>query len=168
MSFNHEDYFEWLYDRTFADDSYFKLADAMNQVQFTWSVDHDSNRAADGISMRRSYLFENGRARENYSWDPSECTFFEMFAALADKMGMLLDKDPHETALHLLRNVALDLYTDDRFRRFEVYQVLDYIMDREYDYDGGGGFFPLDEPSSDQRDSQLLYQMNQYIIEYGW
>ena len=168
MAFNYDDYFEWLYKKAFADDSYLELAKILFNIRFTWSVSFDKNRAADGISMRRSYLFENGRARESYHWDDSECTFFEMFVGLATKFAMLLDKDVHDSVLHLLRNTEFYSMKNGYVGEYDALAVTDTIMDRTYDFDGDRGFFPLRTPKQDQRDVELLYQMNQYIIEYGW
>lgn len=164
--FNSEGYFDWLYHETFPNENYYELAQAMHRVEFTYSIRMDSNRAADGVSMRNAYLYEHGVPGETPDDDP--CSFLEMFAGLTKKMAMLLDKSMHETSMHLLRNIDLASYTDQHFRVMEVLEVLDMIMDREYQYSGLGGFFPLNDPPTDQRDVELLYQLNQYIIEYGW
>lgn len=168
MDFNTDVYFEWLYQKAFSTNEYRELMLWLWEIDFYWSNDFDANRAADGISLRRAYLFENGRAKENYDWDESECTFMELFIGLANKLAMLLDKDVQETMLHLMRNIGLDNMKNGRVHEDYVDEVVYRIMDRDYDYNGDGGFFPLSNPPSDQRNVELLYQMNHYILEYGW
>lgn len=168
MAFNINSYFEWLYREAFTDSRYRDLAAFLFQIDFYWSNTFDANRAADGISLRRAYLFEHGRFKENYEWTDYDCTFLEMFVGLAKKLATLLDKDIHDTMLHMLRNLDLDHMTNDNLDEDFVSEVATRVMDREYDYNGDGGFFPLMNPPSDQRNVELLYQMNHYILEYGW
>ena len=54
-----------------------------------------------------------------------------------------------------------DLYGGDDY----VYNTLDIFVNREYDPDGRGGLFPLDGTHANQREVELWYQMQAYIIE---
>lgn len=168
MTFDNDAYFDWLYHEAFDSSRYYDMMRDLHEIPFTWTVESDKNRAADGISMRRSYLFEEGRSRENYYWPDEDCTFFEMLVGLANKFGMLLDKTLSSAVSHLIRNTDLEALNENGYTPRELRAVVNFIMDREYDDDGHGGFFPLDDAPNDQRRVELLYQMNYYILEYGY
>lgn len=168
MQFQREAYFEWLYNKAFATRDYYDLMKVLFTIKFVWYVPFDRNRAMDGIGLRRSYLFEHGRSGEHYDFDPADCTFFELFVGLAETMGRLLDRSVPASMLNLLKNTPFFPMKNGRFTTDEAWAVASVIIDREYDADGDLGFFPLSDPPRDQREVELLSQMNSYITENGW
>ena len=166
--FDTEAYFEWLYNKAFDTDMYVNMAYELFETPFEWSVDFDGNRAADGISLRREFLFECGESREHYDWDDSSCSFLEMMVALASKLSMLLDKSLPSSVANMMRNTSLSTVTNSRYYTGCAESIAEDIMSRNYSYDGEGGFFPLNNATTDQRNVELLTQLNQYVVENGW
>lgn len=174
MGFNYEHYNKWLYDMSFKSDEYTAVFDILNHIPFIWSVANDDNRADDGLRLRREYLFEYGAKKEHYDWDLSECSFIEMLIGNAKAFSLLMDKDLPTSVMRLMRNTRLSEYTNSKQRHrphafeLEVTEIANTINHREYDYDGSGGLYPLNDPPKDQRNIEIYAQMNQYINEYGW
>ena len=83
-------------------------------------------------------------------------------------MGRLLDRSVPASMLNLLKNTPFFPMKNGRFSTDEAWAVASVIINREYDADGDLGFFPLSDPPRDQRDVELLSQMNSYITENGW
>ena len=48
----------------------------------------------------------------------------------------------------------------------EVVDVAESVMIRDYDFNGVGGLFPLMTATRDQRDVELIYQLNLHVLEY--
>ena len=81
------DYFNWLCELVHIDQierSYWLLAKDMHRKEFIAYIDHDENRASDGIELREEYLRTvdyNG-----YLDMDRKCSVFEMLVALAQRM----------------------------------------------------------------------------------
>lgn len=162
--FNDDDYFDWLYHETFPGYRWWDIMYILHGVRFTWdpNIEHDSNRASDGIQLRRDYLFERGEGRETYDFDIHEVSFFEVYVGLAKKMAHLLDKSLPSSMDYILRIGPFDV----RMSEDEVVEVAERVMNRDYDFNGVGGLFPLKTAARDQRHVELIYQLNLHVLEY--
>ena len=68
----------------------------------------------------------------------------------------------------MLINCGLIEYCNERIEQDDddvVGDILAIINHRQYGWDGEGGFFPLQWPKYDQRELELVIQMNNYIEE---
>lgn len=172
-----QEYFNWLCDLIHVETgagTYWLLARDLYGIEFVWSVNNDDNRAADGIALRERYLSENpyvpSEAVEN-----GACTVLEMLIALAGRIDFDLSdpyKDQDGTAVYfweMIENLGLTPYEDDMYLEyngtFNCPAIIDQFMNREYEWNGRGGLFPLDNPSTDQREIEIWYQMNAYLAE---
>ena len=162
--FNDSEYFDWLYHEAFDGYRWWDVMNILHEVRFKWdpNIEHDSNRASDGIHLRRDYLFECGEGRETYAFDIHEATFFEVYVGLAKKIAHLLDKSLPSSMAYILRIGPFDA----RMSGAEVVAVAEKVMMREYDFNGVGGLFPLMNATRDQRDVELIYQLNLHVLEY--
>ena len=113
--------------------------------------------------------------------DPTNkhCTVLEALIALAQKMDYILDDEDKGDRTRLwfwemLDNLGLCLYSNDRFvdpfgrdlgQLNEIRHACDIWMSRRFEYDGTGSPFPLRNPHEDQRNIDLIKQMNAYIME---
>jgi hypothetical protein len=172
----NEAYFDWLFDQI-EERQYSGLKDfvyALYLYPFVCRIANDDNRVEDGLTLRNTFYDEQ-------DIDPSQeddlsrpCTILEMLIALAGRMNFVLF-DPHkgdQVSLWFwlfVDNLNLQKYDHDdedalRKKKFNRI-VLRKFVNREYQSNGKGGLFPLNNPNSDQREVELWYQMMAYINE---
>ena len=92
----------------------------------------------------------------------------ELLVVLARALAFEMDDPADIWFWHLIDVMDLarfnDLEYDDEAAEI-VAQTLDRIIWRRYNDHGQGGLFPLRDPVEDQRDVELWYQLNAYLIE---
>lgn len=115
------------------------------------------------------------------------CSMLEMLVALSRRMAYFVPSSgtsskrvkanpeniDEETAKKcfrgFIRNLDLLDVTDEAYPQVKVRNKLTSAMNRlnnrTYEYNGNGGLFPLRNPPSDQRKTEIWYQMNAYILE---
>jgi hypothetical protein len=173
-------YFEYLYDLVKEDaperKDYWMLLSDLQAFKFYWSVEHDENRAQDGIDLRRRYLEGEWWANGEEALS-GECSMLEMMIALAERMafelaGTDVSPDIYRTGScfwEMVENLGLTRYSDGEYERlngpFVVNKTLHDVVTRNYDETGVGGIFPLRGDYGDQRYVELWYQMQEYLTE---
>lgn len=174
------DYFNWLCELVHIDQierSYWLLAKDMHRKEFIAYIDHDENRASDGIELREEYLRTvdyNG-----YLDMDRKCSVFEMLVALAQRMDFETTdpNDWHDTGdttsywfWEMIENLGLMEFDDSSYVELEGQTYVDWILDgfinRQYEANGEGGLFPLKGVCEDQREVEIWYQMNAYLYEH--
>ena len=161
-----DQYLNWL--RDLVDDSrgpsierFFLIAWS---VAFEPIVDHDENRATDGIDLR--FRFEEETSVLLPELGP--CTMIELFIGIAIRANHIVydwNRPDQVPALfwEFMDNLEI---TDIRLSDDEIESILIRFNRREYAGDGSdGGLFPLKRPQSDQREIEIWYQMNKYLME---
>lgn len=169
-------YYYWLMDIIDLDSyekrtnlKYWFLMKTLYYKDFYWTIELDSNRGKDGQALRNE--FKNEVYFENYDAIDGPCSVLEMLIALAgrfDGNGSFDYGDETDTSKHfweMIENLGLDLYDDNWFYDDSVDDILDRWLDRDYEFDGRGGLFPLKNPPKDQRNVEIWYQMQSYIQE---
>lgn len=171
-------YFNWLCDLVHVDQidrSYWLLAKDLYHRQFVSIVDHDENRAFDGMELRDECLRDLGYPK--YHGLDGPCSVLEMMVALAQRMDFETS-DPYDenscdrTAYwfwEMIDNLGLTPFDDDSYVDLEgqvyVDSIIDALVERRYSYSGYGGLFPLNRVDEDQRDVEIWYQMSAYLAE---
>lgn len=169
-------YLDWLKNQIEyfdSEGSFDYLLDQLYSVAYVPLMERDQNRYADGLELRDEYFKDFG---EDANIIDSPCSFLEFLIALARRMNYIY-ADIHEDRTQdmfwtMLRNAGLDgcddgyhwAVGDDAFNE-DVEYVVDRIINREFDEDGRGGLFPLNNPTTNQRNVEIWYQMNQYLVE---
>lgn len=182
----NEEYFEWLLNKAGVDDGdhgYSILCSVMHEMIFYPILEMDADRWEDGVRYRYEFAFwhENQDERaadiltEQLDDQLGGCTMLELVISLIDKMSFeMLDSQyeagPGKWFEELIGNLGLDVYTNKEFMEneaayFEVDQTLERVIFRKYNYNGEGGFFPLRRAEDDQRSTELIIQMNNYLAE---
>lgn len=172
-------YFNWLCDLVHIDQmdrSYWILAKDLYRAQFVSYVDHDENRAYDGIELRDECLRELGYPK--YDGLDGECSVLEMIVALARRMDFETsdpydEEDDSDKTVYwfweMMDNLGLTAFDDDSYVRLEgqiyVDAIIDTLVERRYESDGRGGLFPIQDADEDQRDVEIWYQMAAYLAE---
>lgn len=167
-----EAYFVWLYGQVGSvkhrnrSKTYWKLLRLLHDKEFTWSNEMDGNRAQDGKDLRLDFLRETGTPVDDPTWMGLECSVLELLIALSRKLAFEAEGEPSDWFWVLIENLGLiectDAYpADPRI----VEEILDKVLERRYAENGAGGLFPLQNASEDQRDVELWYQAQAYLLE---
>ena len=169
-------YFEWLcgmildYGRT----EYTKLLTYLHSKEFRYSIVMDGNREADGIDLRYRFgdELQLHPALIATQLDTTPCSMLEMMVALANRCEESIMNEPDSESgpekwfwimidnmgLSQMSNAAFDIqYTDN---------VIEKFLNRQYDRNGDGGLFIIDNCSHDIRNVEIWTQMCWYLDEY--
>lgn len=179
-----EEYFDWLYGLV-GDQarSYVKLCKLLHSRKFYWSVRNDENRCEDGLNLRRRFS-ELVKLDESHLeviyFLKADCTVFEMMVALAQRINdITYDLNDHEDRTskwfyEMLQNLRMSRFTDksspyeelDPVQEAEVVTLLCDTLDRTYDRQGRGSFFPLKRVhKEDMRETEIWYQLMLWLDE---
>lgn len=173
-----ERYFSWLYSKVRATRdgapgmSYTKICSRMHRVKFNWRVPNDDNRAADGKELRVEFLDrEEHRYPEDddKEWLKLDASVFEVLVALCSRANYMISADVEQFFETLLINLKLtdcfDAALTDAAANSRVMRIIKKFNERQYSSNGQGGLFPLQNPSKDQREVEIWYQMAEYMTE---
>lgn len=165
-------YFTWLYSQVdnpnIANPSrtYWKLFRILYKTEFIWFIPHDDNRVEDGKELRYEFVNESELSDVDIGWLHLGCSVFEMMVGLSRRLSFETEGRPSEWFWQMMQNMHLDRYNDRR--RWEETIVIDivaHLIYRTYEPNGRGGLFPLRHPQQDQRDVEIWYQAQSYLIE---
>lgn len=167
-------YLTWLYeqvgsaklkDRT---KTYWSLTRQLYRYEFVWIVPNDDNRLEDGRDLRAIFLAEYGITEVDQNWLDMGCSMLEMMIALSRRLAFDTEDEPREWFWQLVDNLGMhdfnDRMYDDRIEQ-RVDNTLYRVVWRQYMPDGAGGLFPLQYPTQDQREVEIWYQFNAYLLE---
>lgn len=169
----NDEYFEWLCElidiNRFAKQvSYRKLLMHLHNIEFTWFIPKDDNRADDGVNLRRRFsLYRNDMRLMNYIHGP--CSVLEMMVALAVRCeeaimdDALLGNRTGQWFWGMIRNLGLSSMRDSQFDRNYVDEVIARLLNREYEPDGRGGLFTVRHCDRDMRDVEIWSQLSWYL-----
>lgn len=165
----YEDYYHWLVGLLGDDsleDNYQKLLHKLFEREFTWIIDFDSNRAEDGLYLRRIYSREIG---QEFLCE-SPCSVLEMLVALSMNCESLMYDQRLGDRSYLwfrdiLHNLGLDKMDDYSFSEDYVDEIIDNFLERRYDHDGFGGPFYVRNAEIDFRTCDLWRQANLFLVE---
>lgn len=169
-----EAYFVWLYSQVGSvknrnrAKTYWTLLRILYTKEFTWSrrIDKDENRAHDGKDLRLEFLRERAVVVDDPGWMDVDCSMLEMMIALAWKLAFEGGGKQSDWFWHLVDNLNLLSYTDaNPPDEAVINHTLNVFINRAYDPSGSGGLFPLKFPESDQRDVEIWYQAQAYLLE---
>ena len=169
----NDDYFEWLCEvvdskRFSKHVSYRKLLMHLHNIEFTWFIPYDDNRADDGIMLRRKYaLAHHDEELSDYISGP--CSVLEMMAALAIRCeesimdDTLFGNRTGQWFWGMIRNLGLSPMNDSNFDAEFVDDVIARFLNREYEPDGKGGLFTIKNCDHDLRTVEIWRQLSWYL-----
>lgn len=169
----NEEYFEWLCGlvdgKRFAHVmTYEKLLRHLHNIEFTWFVPHDDNRASDGIQLRRRFgLVREDMSLPEYLYGP--CSVFEMMVALAIRCEeTIMDDDSignrtGQWFWGMIHSLGLTPMTDREFDRNRVDTIVARFLNRDYNPDGSGGLFTISGCKYDMRKVEIWCQLSWYL-----
>lgn len=172
-------YFEWMchfvYDGTDTPEraSYRKLLVRLDQIDFEYILAMDGNRAEDGSDLRYRFAYEHDYDSRMIAvyLDDRPCSVLEMMVALAIRCeGQIMEDEEvgdrtGQWFWNMIVSLGLGRMTDPNFDRDYVDDVIDHFLRREYNRNGKGGLFTVDNPRQDMRTMDIWYQMCGYLEE---
>lgn len=169
-------YFDWMrklvcgkrYSRK---SSYELLLRRLHEIDFTYTMPMDGNRAEDGINLRYRFGYENSYddrliAKE---LDIRPCSILEMMIALAIRCEEDIMDNPDfgdrtgQWFWNMIVSLGLGSETDDNFNSGDVNCIIYRFLRRKYDRDGKGGLFYIEHCEKDLRTVEIWYQMCLYM-----
>lgn len=165
------EYFEWMYGLVYRrtrlrHSSYRELLWFLHSTEFTFTISQDSNRAADGVYLRYKFSLDRGLDVSSLS---GPCSVLEMLVALAVRCEEHIMDDPDvgdRTARWfwgMIANMNLGFMSDDKFDREFVEQRVSIFLNREYEPNGEGGLFTVENCRRDMRTVEIWCQMCWYL-----
>lgn len=139
-------------------------------LPYYWSIERDANRAVDAMSLRREFLNKEG---EWYKGNISDhATVFEVLVALARRIECdIMGEGNNEYGRWfwmMIQNLDLigfcDYIPDWDARDVDI--LIGHWLNRQFEPNGEGSPFPIEDPEFDQRDRELWFQMSDYIVEH--
>lgn len=167
------EYFNWLCDlvcgyRYSPENSYDELLSYLHQTEFTYIIPKDSNRAEDGIDLRRRFVYVHDIEDLSDLLD-GPCSILEMMVALAIRCEETIMDDPSigdrtgQWFWKMIVNLGLGSMSDRYFDITYVEDVIDKFLNRDYEPDGRGGLFTVRYCDCDMRDMEIWYQLCYYL-----
>jgi len=166
-----EEYFDCLYDSTAgaiklpAGEEYYKLFKHLYTSRFYSVVRGDENRAQDGIHLRKQFILARKPNGVIQGWTEEPCSILELLVAFSDIAEFETDEKASCWFWIFLDNLDLSGMHDGAFDKLKFDRIIDRFVSREYKCNGEGGIFPLEHPTSDQRNVEIWYQFCAYISE---
>lgn len=179
------DYFNWLYNyvckgRSHDKISYSLLLKHLHQIEFTYIISNDVNRAKDGVDLRYRFAMTNGYDNPESECDiytilnilDGPCSVLEMMVALAVRC--------EETIMHntdygdrtgqwfwgMMSNLGIGPMFNDIYVPEHVDNCINIFLNREYKPDGNGGLFYIRECIDDLRYVDIWTQLCWYLDNY--
>ena len=166
-------YFNWLYDKVASIDvpstpslTYLTLLRELHATEFVWLVSHDSNRAEDGIEVRKEFIRES-YLDEDPAWNSVPCSVLEMLIAFSYRAAFETEISSRDWFWKFLENLGIDDLSDNVLGVSQlVDEALDEFIWRTYEANGDGGLFPLSEPEHHQRQVEVWYQFCEWLVDH--
>lgn len=166
------EYFNWLLEKVDFDTrehrKYRKLLEYLHSIAFTSKIPKDGNRIIDGLNLREEFLEE-----ENiHGYLEGPCSILEMLVAFSIRIELDITGDPGNDDLSrwfwvMLRNLGALKFDNKHFDKTALDDIIEVFISRKYTRDGRGGLFPLFHPKTNQRETELWYQMQRYLSEHS-
>ncbi len=144
----------------------------LHNIEFTYSIQRDDNREADGMGWRRYHRIPKRYLKYEEEFQNHWCSVFEMLVGLAIRVegeiiGDPRDEHPEYFLIDMIKNLDLQRFVNKEPYLIEIpiRRIVDRWLRREFQEDGYGSPFPLRNPTCDQRKREIWDQMNAYVSE---
>ena len=162
-----EQYFIWMLDLV-CDNKHFRKSACrrtlrqLHEIEFTYLLKMDANRAEDGVDLRYRFTYETGISM---AINNKPCSVLEMMIALALRCEEQIMNDPeigNRTGVwffKMFENLGL-LDADE----CSIDRIIDTFLNREYSPNGEGNLFIIH--GHDIRNMEIWNQMMWYLNDY--
>lgn len=173
-------YFEWMYRLVFKESrqwrrSWYKLLGLLHSTEFIFTIDLDTNRAHDGVDLRRRFEYEEGLPVYQIGSDlypEPPCSVLEMMIALAIRVeeSLMGDDDYGDRTSKwfwkMLKSLGLADQYDSAFNEYRASSIIFRFLRREYQPDGQGGLYTIPNCKYDLRTIEIWYQAMWYLDDF--
>ena len=159
-------------------DGYIRLCETLQSIEFCPIVGMDENRCSECLEIRKDFAQDNDLEGADEELDRiygDNGTMMELLTVMAEKIyfemcDSQLEASTRKWFLEMLINCGLDRYCtnadfEEEGAEETVTDAIHSVIFRKTGWDGEGGFFPLLYPQADQRNIELMIQMNNYLAE---
>lgn len=164
----NDEYFEYLksqvVNEVFRDkDDYDNLLLYLHNTRFYPVISDDANRISDGLYLRRIFASKYGMPEPDI-FNDSFCSVLELIISVSNRISDIL-YDPNigeqdtQWIWMMLRNLGLSHMTNEYFEEEYVSEVLNRFISRNYDPNGAGGLFIINDPHIDMANEPIWRQM---------
>jgi len=172
----NNNYFEWMYQLVYNEKysnrlSYRKLLSRLHDIEFIYIIEMDGNRAEDGIDLRYRFGYERKYEESIITTflDNRPCSILEMLTALAIRCEEHIMDDPDignrtgQWFWSMIENLGFGSIHDTIFDKRYLESVITRFLNREYERNGNGGLFTVNNYKYDLRTAEIWYQMCWYL-----
>lgn len=167
----HDSYFDWMCQQVDGKNYDRKLLKHLNEVDFTYTIPMDGNRAEDGIELRYRFGRECGYTDVLIATylDDRPCTILEMMVALAIRCEEHIMDDPEQGNQtprwfwEMINSLGMTHMVGANYNKRYVDACIDTFLNREYKRNGDGGLFTVKNNTRDLRSMEIWYQMCSYL-----
>lgn len=166
-------YFNWLVNIISSEElmeTNSKLLSTLHHVEFKCE-DMDMNMREHGIELRKEFAMWLDLSNRAYSYLMTRpCSVLEMLVALSKKMEDIMHNTTYGDRTWLwfwgmISNLQLKNCIDYRYNEREVLDKLIIFMSRNYEKDGFGGLFCVENAEYDMTKLSIWQQMNYFLKE---
>lgn len=169
------EYFNWMYNTVYLKKqlksaSYVKLLSYLNEIEFIYDIPMDGNRYEDGIDLRYRFCSMNGyKDKQIAIIDDRPCSFLEMMVALAIRVEEHIMCSPEagdrtgQWFWGMIDSLGLLDMDDKHFDKMRTFKIVSKCLNHEYEPNGRGGLFTINNPPVDIRTIEIWYQLNIYL-----
>ncbi len=173
-------YFKWLCKSVNASHRYSMLWDKLRRTDFVWIIDHDKNRANDGITLRYNYavamgIFDTEDQQKVEEYLSGPCSVLEFLVALSIRIerDIMYDVNDDDCTAQwfseMISNLGLLEFDDKHYDENRVDYILNRFMSRNYDENGVGNVFPAGPKGGPHfRETEIWDQMHSYFLPKFW
>lgn len=168
-----QDYFAWMC-KFVCNGKYrhfYKLLNVLNDIEFTYSMDMDGNRYEDGIDLRYRYgdeCYYKESMIADYL-DRKPCSVLEMLVALSIRIEVHIMDNPDignrtgQWFWNMIDNLGLTSMDDEHFNKGIVINAIHKWLNHDYESNGKGGLFTINDCKHDLRYVEIWYQACWYL-----
>lgn len=166
-------YFEWLCDKVCCarnKQKYSKLLTRLYYTEFAAQIPMDENRCSDGLNLRYIFSQEMNIAEDMSDIPINGCSILELMIALAvrcenDFMSDLEEGDRTDQWFwRMIFSLGLEAQHDINYNDSIVENILLTFIFHQYQPDGKGGLFYIENSKMDLRGLEIWDQLNQWIL----
>lgn len=173
-------YYLWMYNIVCNDHNsrsltFHKLMEYLQNIEFKPLLEQDKNRAQYGIDFRYRFGYENKYSRSDIDKYLSKklgpCRMLEMMVSLAFAIEESVMDDPDygnrtgQWFWNMIVSLGLGSMDDSQFVKTYVDKVIFRFMNRDYNSNGRGGLFTLNNPPRNLRFVEIWDQAMLYLDE---
>lgn len=175
------DYFLWMVDlvcdkRYTQGTTWKQLLTFLDRVDFSFTMEMDSNRARDGEQLRYRFGFEKGIPNEmiHSALNLRCCSMLEMMVALALRCEEHITADPEngdqtgKWFFEMIESLGLGGMDDSSFDSRFASECVHRFLQRQFRRDGQGGLFTVPNSIRDMRALDIWYQMMTYLNNFEY